>query len=274
MTAPTATFALGVEYDGSAFFGWQRQAHAASVQGALEAALSKVANQPIQVNAAGRTDRGVHATAQVVSLATSATRSERAWRLGGNANLPPSVRIVWATPTQGDFHARFSALSRRYQYLFYEGDASALMVAKACFTQPLDDTQMHVAAQQLRGEHDFTSFRAAGCQSNSPYRRLDAIKVERFGPWVILDIEANAFLLHMVRNVAGALLQVGLGQRDPSWILSLLAAKDRTQLGKTAPPGGLYLVQVRYPEALFPQQVGPWSKLRPPPQLQGRFWRT
>lgn len=240
--------ALGVEYDGSAFRGFQLQNNAPSVQGALEAALSKIADRPVRVAAAGRTDAGVHATGQVVSFTTSADRPERAWLRGTNALTPPAVKVRWARRMEESFHARYSAAARRYQYLFYEDDGpSPLLTGRVAQVRRLDDQRMHRAAQVLVGEHDFTTFRAAACQSLSAYRRVHRIAVHRAESFVVLDVTANAFLLHMVRNLAGALSRVGAGRADEAWMGDILRRRDRTLAGPTAPPDGLYLVDVSYP---------------------------
>lgn len=244
-------WALGIEYDGQHFHGWQRQPDVVSVQAALEQALSLVANEPIQVAAAGRTDAGVHATSQVVSFVTNSIRPERAWLQGVNSNLPAYVSVVWAKLVPADFHARFSAVARRYLYLYREEAVpSAIGRGQWWSARQLDTDAMHQSAQALLGEQDFTSVRAAGCQSPTPWRCVHRVSVVRCGALVVLDIEANAFLLHMVRNIASMLAQVGAGSRDAGWPAALLAAKDRTTLGPTAPSQGLYLAQVRYEPVL------------------------
>jgi tRNA pseudouridine38-40 synthase len=240
--------ALGIEYDGLAFHGFQRQANAPSVQEALESALSRVAAHPVRVVAAGRTDAGVHATGQVVSFDSGADRSLSAWFRGTNALTPPGVKVAWVRAVGEGFNARRSAVARRYQYLYHEAAApSPLLRGQAVQVPALDEAVMHRAAQVLVGEHDFTSFRAAACQSRTAYRCVHRVSVSRVGAFVVLDVAANAFLLHMVRNIAGALLQVGEGRRDESWIGRVLMARDRAAAGRTAAPQGLYLVDVRYP---------------------------
>ncbi|MEQ8486884.1 MAG: tRNA pseudouridine(38-40) synthase TruA [Pseudomonadales bacterium] len=245
--------ALGIEYDGSGFSGFQWQANARSVQATLEAALSQIAAEPIRVAAAGRTDAGVHATGQVISFSCHANRPLSAWLRGGNALLPADVKVVWASEVGDDFHARFSAVARRYQYL-YDDSATASPLLRRCVlpTAALDDDAMHRAAQQLLGEHDFSTFRAAGCQSPTAHRCVHRVAVHRAQTLVVLDITANAFLLHMVRNIAGALLRVGLRQADEGWIGQILAGRHRELAGRTAPPDGLYLVDVHYPGAGLP----------------------
>lgn len=244
--------ALTVEYDGGAFSGWQRQLSpaVATIQHEVEAALSKIANHPVTVICAGRTDAGVHATCQVIHFECAIDRGEKAWVMGGNSLLPRTVRILTATAVPSDFHARFSAQSRRYLYLIYQRAIAPAIMYKRVTHVPalLDVDAMHAAAQSLLGEQDFTSFRAAGCQSKSSWRNVMRAEVTRRGAFVILDIQANAFLQHMVRNIVGALLEIGHGRQNPTWIGELLAQRDRTLGAVTAPPDGLYLVQVGYPE--------------------------
>ncbi len=242
--------ALGIEYDGSAFCGWQTQSHAPSVQDALQAALSKVADHPVKVVCAGRTDSGVHATAQVVHFDTRAERPLHAWVLGGNANLPDSVSVTWAQAVDQDFHARFKATARSYRYVILNRKVRpAVLRKRVCWMHhALDEAAMQTAAQALLGEHDFSSFRALACQARHAVRRVHRLNVSRSGEFVYIDIEANAFLHHMVRNIAGTLMAVGRGEREPGWVAEVLAARDRTVGGVTAPPDGLYLSGVRYPE--------------------------
>ena len=196
--------------------------------------------------AAGRTDTGVHATHQVVSFESTATRELKAWTLGTNAHLPDAIRVRWARVVQPGFHARFSALWRRYIYVCYCGDAEPLAKGRVVFTPQLDDAAMHAAAQHLLGERDFSTFRASGCQSESPFRLVHHARVHRWGPLVGIDVQANAFLLRMMRNIAGALIQVGTGRWQPDDLAAALAARSRTAMGKTAAPDGLYLVGVGY----------------------------
>jgi tRNA pseudouridine38-40 synthase len=223
------------------------------VQEALESALSRVAATPVRIVAAGRTDAGVHATGQVVGFETSVDRPLSAWVRGVNALAPAAVKVQWAQAVDESFHARYSAAARRYQYLFAEGQTpSPLLGPYATPVVELDQEAMHRAAQALLGEHDFTSFRAAGCQSLSAHRCVHRISVGRWGPLVVVDVTANAFLLHMVRNIAGALLWVGQGRREESWLAQALQRRDRTLIGPTAPPQGLYLVDVSYPDYRLP----------------------
>jgi tRNA pseudouridine38-40 synthase len=245
--------ALGIEYDGSAYSGWQKQKspQQETVQQYLEAALSEVADRDIVVNCAGRTDSGVHATCQVVHFDSEIDRGEKAWTQGVNSLLPRSIRVVWSRPQAQDFHARFSALSRRYFYLMYCRDTpSALLHGRAVHIRgELDSEAMQRAAQHFLGEQDFSSFRAAGCQSKTAMRNVVHANVYRQGGLLIYDVKANAFLQHMVRNMMGSLLQVGRGEQDPDWIAELLAAQDRTLAAPTALPDGLYLVGVEYPQS-------------------------
>ncbi len=241
--------ALGIEYDGSAFSGWQLQPDLTTVQGALESALSEVAAQPVRCTAAGRTDAGVHALAQVAHFDTTAVRTERSWRLGANANLPPAVSVIWAREVAEHFHARYSARSRAYRYLILNRDSRPALAARRAtwIHRRLDAARMHTAAQSLLGEHDFSAFRAIECQSRSPIRRLQSIRVERAGEWLVLDVAANAFLHHMVRNIAGLLIAVGSGEAPIERVAEVLAARDRRLNAATAPPDGLYLARVEYP---------------------------
>jgi tRNA pseudouridine38-40 synthase len=241
---------LGIEYDGSGFCGWQFQASQRSIQAELEQALSKVANHPVTCICAGRTDAGVHALEQVVHFDTTAEREPYSWVMGGNTHLPADVRILWAKPAVGDFHARYSAIARFYRYIILNRAVkSALTPTQTtwCYN-PLDADLMHQAAQHLIGHHDFSSFRAQGCQSKSPYRQMHFVDVYREGDRVIMDIAANAFLHHMVRNIAGSLIAIGAGKQRAAWIGDLLTVKKRALAGITAPPHGLYLGGVFYPE--------------------------
>ena len=244
--------ALGLEYDGTHFRGWQAQAHAASVQAGVEHALSFVANHPVSVTAAGRTDAGVHAAMQVVHFDTEVTRTERSWMLGANSNLPESISVLWARPVPDTFHARYSASARSYRYFILNRCTRAALARHnvSWVKEALDHERMHQAAQVLVGEHDFTSFRAAECQSRTPMRRVMAVDVSRRGEVLELAITANAFLHHMVRNIAGALIAVGQGKEPPEWVEEVLASKDRTRAGITAPAPGLYLAAVRYDASL------------------------
>ena len=244
--------ALGIEYNGSEFHGWQLQGHdPKTVQGALEHALGIVADHPVRLFCAGRTDSGVHATAQVVHLDTTSQRDAKAWIRGTNAHLPDGVRVRWAQPVSADFHARFSATARRYLYVIDNRSVrSAIMNRYVSWNRwPLDAERMHEAGQYLLGENDFSSYRAAHCQSNTPFRNVHHLNVYRRGSLVVIDIKANAFLYHMVRNIAGVLLAIGEGKQPPQWADEVLAQRNRCAGGVTAPPYGLYLVGIDYPQA-------------------------
>jgi tRNA pseudouridine38-40 synthase len=241
---------LGIEYDGSNYAGWQWQQGTPTVQAALQAALSKIATQDITVLCAGRTDTGVHALEQVVHFDSEVERPLQAWMLGGNSHLPDDVRIIWAKPAVADFHARYSAIARFYRYVILNRPTkSALLRTQATWCYPpLDAGLMHQAAQHLLGEHDFSSFRAQSCQSVSPNRFMYFVDVYRRDDQVIMDICANAFLHHMVRNIAGVLMEIGMGKQPATWTQDLLAIRDRSQAAMTAPPHGLHLGGVYYPE--------------------------
>lgn len=242
-------FAAGLEYDGRAYSGWQSQPGLTTVQDALQGALSRVADAPVECICAGRTDAGVHAFAQVVHFDSDAARSERAWRLGANTYLPPDVSVVWVREVAGHFHARYSARSRSYRYVIFNRDSRpGLDAGRVTWERrPLDAPRMHEAAQVLVGEHDFSGFRAIECQARSPVRHVERLEVRRHGDWVRIDITANAFLHHMVRNIAGLLMPIGSGESPPGRVAAVLAARDRKQNAATAPPDGLYLAVVRYP---------------------------
>ncbi len=253
--------ALGIEYDGRAFYGWQTQRQTPTVQATLEQALGKVANHPVSVICAGRTDTGVHARGQVVHFDTTADRSDRSWILGANANLPETVCVLWAQAVDDGFHARFSALGRRYRYqLLNRWVRPAVDVGRVSWERrPLDDEAMHEAAQALKGEHDFSAVRSSGCRANHPVREIREISVSRVGEIVSIDVAANAFLYHMVRNIAGTLLAVGRGEQPVEWVARVLATRDRNQAGVTAPPDGLYFMGVRYPtEYGLPEDAPTW----------------
>ena len=255
--------ACRVEYDGSHYNGWQAQPHldVPTVQEAVEGALSIVAGRPVRVHCAGRTDTGVHGHGQLIHFDAPVERSPKSWVLGANANLPYSVRLHWAVPVPGEFHARFSALARRYRYLIANTPVRPATLYRQVTWQrlPLDEQAMHGAARCLLGERDFSAFRAAACQSTTPMRNVHEISVWRRGDLVILDIRANAFLHHMVRNIAGSLIAVGIGRRERDWLSELMAGRDRTLAADTAPPDGLYLVEVVYPPkyGLPPTPYGP-----------------
>ncbi len=256
-------FACALEYDGGAFRGWQRQRPGVrTIQAVVEQALSRVADAPITAVCAGRTDAGVHATGQVCHFDSPVERGEKAWVMGANTILPEDCALRWARPVANGFHARYSALSRRYRYVILEGwNRSALWWQRAAWYHgTLDVPAMQNAATHLLGEHDFTSFRSAACQARHAVRRIDGITIERRGRAVVIDVEGNAFLHNMVRIIAGVLLAVGAGEQPTDWTAHLLAAKDRTQAGVTAPARGLFLVGPRYgPEWGLPEpQLPPW----------------
>jgi tRNA pseudouridine38-40 synthase len=254
--------ALGIEYDGTDFLGWQRLRHGQTVQAAVEHALSAVAGadraHPVEVTCAGRTDAGVHARCQVVHFDTEAERSERGWVLGSNSNLPPTVAVRWARVVGASLHARFSAVARCYRYTILNRPVRPALDGRYVTWEraPLDAAAMHAAAQALIGEHDFTAFRTVACQARSPMRNVHAISVGREGDRVIMDIQANAFLHHMVRNIIGSLLPVGRGDEAPGWIGELLAGRDRSRAGPTAPAQGLTFLRPLYPaEYALPDEI-------------------
>ena len=244
----TRRFALVVEYDGRAFCGWERQPHCESVQAAVERALSRVADEPIRVACAGRTDSGVHALGQVVHFDTRARRLEDAWRRGANANLAAGVAVVAAREVPGDFHARFSARWRHYRYLLLNRpDRPAVLRGRVAWDRrPLDLARIRAAAGPLVGTHDFSAYRASACQAPSPVRTVHALDVQRRGAQFCFDVVADGFLHRMVRNIVGVLLAIGAGEAKPEWAREVLESRDRTQGGVTAPAAGLYLVRVGY----------------------------
>lgn len=256
----TQRIAICVEYDGTRYAGWQRQAGLPSLQATVERALTAVAGRPVAVTCGGRTDAGVHALGQVAHFDTPVLRQPRGWTLGANSGLPPDVAVLWAHPVTDDFHARYSALARSYRYLILNRPSRpALGRYRVCWVhRPLDADAMHEAAQCLAGEHDFSAFRAAECQSRTPVRRLDRLAVQREGDLIAFDVTGNAFLHHMVRNIAGTLIAVGQGDRPAAWVAEALAGRDRRAAGITAPAAGLYLVSIDYP----PEHGMP---ARPPP---------
>lgn len=242
--------AMGLEYDGTGFAGWETQVDQRTVQSCAEAAVAKVADHPVKVVCAGRTDSGVHALSQVVHFDSEAPRDNDAWLLGTNANLPADIRVRWAQPVDNEFHARFSARRRSYRFVILNArQKSALHRHRVCWHyRPLDDARMAGAAQYLIGEHDFSSYRAQACQAKNPVRTIYRLDVSRHGEFVHIDVVANAFLHHMVRNIAGVLMAVGEGKYRPDWAGEVLGYRDRTLGGVTAPPQGLYLLGVEYPQ--------------------------
>jgi tRNA pseudouridine38-40 synthase len=251
--AESTRIALGIEYDGTSFRGWQWQPHAPSVQEAVQTAAGRVADRPVVLHCAGRTDAGVHATGQVahfdIDAGIAARRGERSWVLGINANLPPAVAVRWARAMPADFHARFSACARHYRYLILNRPTRpALLARRAVWThRPLDLESMREAGRALVGTHDFSSFRALGCQAKSPVRTLKYLELRRQGELIELAVGADGFLHHMVRNIAGVLMAIGRGDADVHWTSELLQLRDRTQGGVTAPAHGLYFRAVEYP---------------------------
>lgn len=240
--------ALGLEYDGRLFCGWQTQPAGCAVQDALETALAEVHGAPVATIVAGRTDAGVHALAQVVHFDTVNARPESAWLRGTNALLPPGVAVLWARPVADDFHARFSATERSYRYFLLNHPVRpALLAGKVGWVHAeLDVARMAEAATHLLGVHDFSAFRAAECQAKSPVRDLRMARVERHGDWLSFEFRANAFLHHQIRNMVGALVWVGLGRRSAEWIGEVLASRDRSQAAATFAPDGLYLAKIEY----------------------------
>jgi len=242
--------ALGLEYAGEHFCGWQFQPHCRSVQGCVEQALTQVAQQPIQISCAGRTDTGVHALAQVIHMDVMVQRTMRSWVFGANSNLTKEISILWAKVVDEHFHARFSAQARHYRYVILNRPTRpALWAHRVTWAyRPLEVTSMQAAADYLIGRHDFTSFRALACQAKHPIRTITRLNVSRQDDFVIINITANAFLHHMVRNIAGVLMAIGYGQHPPQWAQTVLAARDRTVAAVTAPASGLYLSKIDYPE--------------------------
>jgi tRNA pseudouridine38-40 synthase len=244
-------FAIGLEYDGSGFLGWQVQRNEPTVQSCVQKALSSIANHDVPVTCSGRTDTGVHALCQVAHFDSDADRTERSWLLGANTLLPDQISLLWIRPVDETFHARFSAHARRYRYLILNRPIRpALGHGRFSWVRErLDQSLMDQGASALLGEHDFSAFRAASCQARHAVREVHEISVHRQGDLVVLDVVANGFLYHMVRNIAGSLLSVGKGERPPGWMKELLAARDRTLAAPTASPDGLYFVGARYPAA-------------------------
>ncbi|GAB4175099.1 MAG: tRNA pseudouridine(38-40) synthase TruA [Wenzhouxiangellaceae bacterium] len=241
---------MAVEYRGTGFFGFQRQHQSPTIQACLEQALSSVADAPVVVHCAGRTDTGVHALGQVVHFDSDAERPARGWVLGCNSQLPEGISVHWARIASEDFHARFDASMRMYRYrILNRWTRPGLLAGRvAWIRRPLDAGAMHEAAQALLGEHDFSSFRAPGCQARHPVRTIHAIDVRRDGEEVRIEVRANAFLYHMVRSIAGTLIAVGDGSRPAGWVCEVLAARQRALAGVTAPAEGLYFIGVHYPE--------------------------
>jgi tRNA pseudouridine38-40 synthase len=241
--------AVGIEYDGSGFAGWQQQERAPSIQQALQQSIGRVCDHEVQLTAAGRTDAGVHARGQVAHFESTAGRSARALLLGANGWLPPTVALRWVREVPDHFHARYSAQARTYRYcILNRSTRSALAAGRAAFVhRPLDVEGMRAAATHLIGSHDFSALRAAECQARSPVRELTVLEVLRRGDFVLLEVTANAFLHHMVRNIAGLLIHIGQGDAEPAFATEVLGARDRRLAPATAPASGLYLWRVHYP---------------------------
>jgi tRNA pseudouridine38-40 synthase len=244
-------YAVAIEYDGSAYSGWQTQQSLRTIQSLVQSSLSGVAAERIELVCAGRTDAGVHARWQIAHFDTHVTRPLRGWVMGANTELPRDISLVWARPVPPHFHARYSAEARTYRYLILNRAARSALAGKraAMIYKPLDHERMAEAAVHLCGHYDFSAFRSSECQSKSPLRRVERLRVERSGEWVIIEATANAFLHHMMRNIAGLLIEVGKGEASPSWALEVREGLDRTKGAPTAPAEGLYFWDIRYPEA-------------------------
>ena len=241
--------AMGIEYDGGRYHGWQRQSHCDSVQARLEKAIGRVADAPVEEVCAGRTDRGVHATNQVVHLDVTAERPLYGWQMGTMQHLPRDITVLWVRAVDETFHARFSATAREYRYCLINRSTRPAIAAGrlSWWYRPLDEARMQAAADLLLGEHDFSSFRGKDCQAHSPVRTVEKIRITRQGDYLFFDVRANAFLHHMVRNIVGSLFAVGTGERPVAWVLEALGERDREAAGITAPADGLYLTGVEYP---------------------------
>lgn len=258
-------FAVGIEYDGTAYAGWQTQASAPSIQALAEKAFAIVAAEPVSLVCGGRTDAGVHAREQVAHFESTAVRPLRGWLLGANSNLPRDISIAWIVPVPAHFHARYSAESRTYRYFIYNRPVRSALVEKraAQIHRPLDHERMRAAAGTFIGEHDFSAFRSSECQAKSTVRRLTRLQVERDGHWVMVEVTANAFLHHMVRNLVGVLVEIGRGEQPVGWAREVLASRDRTQGGVTAPAEGLYMWSVEYPSAFGLPPAGASAMIAP-----------
>ncbi len=252
--------ALGIEYNGSSFYGWQRQSHAPSVQQTVEEALSKIACVDVRIHTAGRTDTGVHATEQVVHFDSAVERENKAWVKGANSNLPNTVSILWAKHVNEEFHARYSAISRHYRYVIFNCTVRpALLHKQVTWIYPsLDIKKMQSAAKFLVGTHDFTSYRALACQAKSPIRTVHKIGVQQQNEFIYINIHANGFLHHMVRNIAGVIISIGKGEHAETWSQEVLEHRNRTLGGVTAEPSGLYLVKVQYDDKFNMDQYIRW----------------
>lgn len=243
-------FALGIDYEGTHYRGWQTQQEGVpSIQSTIEDVLSRIADHPVIIHAAGRTDAGVHASGMVAHFDTHAIRGHKSWLLGSNTWLPKDIALRWIHPVSEDFHARFKAVARRYRYIiFNSGQRSSQLAGKVTWHyHPLNFERMKIAANYLVGQHNFNSFRAVGCQSRNPNRHVHFLHLTKRGSFIILDIQADGFLHHMVRNIAGVLMAIGEGKAEPEWVQELLRVQDRTQGGVTASGSGLYFVDALYP---------------------------
>ncbi len=237
-----------IEYDGSKFRGWQFQVGQPTVQEAVESAISSIANHPVTVHCAGRTDTGVHACGQIVHFESNSNRSDRAWVMGTNSQLPQGVSVLWTKKVSDEFHARFSTLSREYRYVILNRSVRPSYLAKrvSWHVRDLDTQRMNESAKRLLGKHDFSAFRSSRCKNKVPTKTIFRIQVNRKQEWVWIDVKADGFLHHMVRNIAGTLIAIGCGDQKLDWVQEVLASRDRTQAGITAPADGLYFVRVNY----------------------------
>ncbi len=253
-----------IEYDGSKFYGWQRQNQEPTVQSAVEAAFTSIADENVSVQCAGRTDTGVHACGQIVHFETTRLRNSHNWVAGANSKLPDGVSVLWTREVDTEFHARFSALARTYRYVILNRRIRPTFLARKVtwFFEPLEIELMQEGASQLVGLHDFSALRSAHCSSKNPVKQVNFIDLQRQGDWIWLDIEADGFLHHMVRNIVGVLFSIGCGVKSPEWVSELIAGKDRTKAGITAPPDGLYFVKVTYPKEFD----------LPPPSPPCKYW--
>jgi len=250
MTQQVYRIAMGVEYDGSPYVGWQSQSKGETVQQNVERAISQIANHEVHVFCAGRTDTGVHAKEQVIHFETHSLRKNYSWVKGCNTNLATSISILWAVEVPENFHARFSAQKRSYRYTILNRDVRpGILNNYVSFVyKPLDEKRMQQAANYLLGTHDFTSYRTVACQAKSPVRSLSKLQVSRDGEYIHLDLEADGFLHHMVRNIAGVLIKIGSGEADIDWSKEVLEHRNRCLGGVTASAKGLYFMKVRYPD--------------------------
>ena len=263
-------FAVGIEYVGTAYAGWQAQASAPSIQQLTEQAFSSVANEGVSLVCAGRTDAGVHAREQVAHFESNAVRPLRGWLLGANSNLPRDISVAWILPVPAHFHARYSAETRTYRYFIYNRHVRSALVEKraAHIHRPLEHERMRAAAPAFIGEHDFSAFRSSECQAKSTVLRLTKLTVDRAGEWIAVEVTANAFLHHMVRNLVGVLIEIGRGEQPVEWARNVLESRDRTQGGVTAPAEGLYMWSVEYPSAFGLPAVGGSAMISPPSSIR------